>query len=94
MARLFAVGILLAAAALAVQAQLPPLPQQCSGVAEGPMPRSDLNWPTNQTKLAQELQSADKNKVRPLPCMATWPVCPVAISIAPACSARAACTSA
>ena len=66
MAHLVAAGIALALAAQAVLAAVPPLPlpQQCTGPAEGPMPRSDLNWPTNQTKLAQELQAADKNKAR------------------------------
>ena len=65
MARLLAVLLALVCAVHAVQGALPvpPLPQQCTGPAQGAVPRSDLNWPTNQTKLAQELSNADKEKV-------------------------------
>ena len=46
-------------------AQLPgmPPPAQCMGAAEGPMPRSDLNWPANETKLTQSMRQVDQGKV-------------------------------
>ena len=49
-------------------AQLPglPLPAQCVGAAEGPAPRSDLNWPANETKLAQAMRQVDQGKVQTL----------------------------
>ena len=49
-------------------AQLPgmPLPAQCVGAAEGPAPRSDLNWPANETKLAQSMREVDQGKVKAL----------------------------
>ena len=47
-------------------AQLPgmPLPAQCVGAAEGPAPRSDLNWPANETKLAQSIRQVDQGQVQ------------------------------
>ena len=47
-------------------AQLPgmPLPAQCVGAAEGPAPRSDLNWPANETKLAQSMRQVDQGQVQ------------------------------
>ncbi len=46
-------------------AQLPgmPMPPQCTGALNGPAPRSDLNWPINETKLTQSLQQRDQGKV-------------------------------
>ena len=65
MARLLAMVLALVCAMRAVEGgiPLPPLPQQCKGPAQGAVPRSDLSWPANQTRLAQELSNADKEKV-------------------------------
>lgn len=66
MARRAAVVLALVCAVQAVRGAIPPppLPPQCKGPAQGAVPRSDLSWPTNQTKLAQELSNADREKVR------------------------------
>lgn len=49
----------------AARAMLPgmPLPAQCTGPARAPVPRSDLNWPANQTRLAEKLHNIDQSKV-------------------------------
>lgn len=65
MARMLVVVLLAACAAGSVLGQLPgmPMPEVCSGPAEMPVPRTDLNWPANQTKLANELHQLDQSKV-------------------------------
>lgn len=65
MARMLVLALLAACAVGTVKGQLPgmPMPEVCSGPAERPMPRTDLNWPANQTKLANELHQLDQSKV-------------------------------
>lgn len=70
-----AAGVMIGAGAAAVlllgcilqqtAAQLPgmPMPPQCTGALNGPAPRSDLNWPANETTLTQSLQHRDQGKV-------------------------------
>ena len=57
--------LLTACAARSVLAQLPgmPMPAVCSGPAQAPVPRSDLNWPANQTRLANGLHDMDQARV-------------------------------
>ena len=65
MAHMLVFALLAACAVGPVLGQLPgmPMPEVCSGPAESPMPRTDLNWPANQTKLANELHELDQSKV-------------------------------
>lgn len=65
MARTLVTILLVACTARSVLGMLPgmPLPTVCNGPARTAMPRSDLNWPANQTRLANELHQLDEGKV-------------------------------
>ncbi len=62
--------LLTACVAHSALAQLPgmPMPAMCNGAAQAPVPRSDLNWPANQTRLANELHDMDQARVTSRPC--------------------------
>ena len=59
--------LLLACTLRQCRAQLPGLPQppvQCTGALDVPAPRTDLNWPANETTLTAALRQRDQGKVQ------------------------------